>query len=366
MSENCMKHNSGKLERLINSIKNLFIPDNMVTEVKKKNLLVKYLQYLKNCLEVQAINKSNNKCKKCNWSLCQCGNVNEDPLNFTQVSKLFPNMNEKDLSRDQVWAKAPRSLEESEGTKNRISTTVSLTHFDMTNVHQNLKLSECVVSNKNEKYMDNPKKKPSLIQANSPIEIYKQPIKMYGGGRPKKVKAPKLRVVSCENDMISTISTIIRSLNHVWGVFDNHKKCQMKDDFNCTFCAVRSLSIRLNQPKREASVRPYELLMQEQIFDNTGPSDMLEATLQQLLLLTSSSNKEFMRNINCNNNCSNCVRVNQLSNQLIIKIEGGNNVNNIENILQNHVGELQFLQFLQVIQKTARHFFKHRNIIYIL
>ena len=81
VNKTLITHIFGKLERLINSIENLLIPENMEIEVERKNSLIKHLQYLKSCTEVQT-NLMKTKCQKCKWLSCQCEYTNDDPLNF--------------------------------------------------------------------------------------------------------------------------------------------------------------------------------------------------------------------------------------------------------------------------------------------
>ena len=66
-----------------------------------------------------------------------------------------------------------------------------------------------------------------------------QNMKLLGGGRPKIVKAPNLRVITTSSNIIITIATLIRSLNTLWSIYDTHQRCRLG---SCKFCAIRSLS----------------------------------------------------------------------------------------------------------------------------
>ena len=99
--------------------------------------------------------------------------------------------------------------------------------------------------------------------------------KLFGGARPKIIKAPKLRVITSTKHIIDVISTVIRSFNPIWHFFDTHQKCPLKREKNCTFCAMRSLSQWLNQQKREPSIHPHELQIQEETIEVNCKIDML-------------------------------------------------------------------------------------------
>ena len=78
------------------------------------------------------------------------------------------------------------------------------------------------------------------------------PDKVKGGGRPAKIQIPKLRIVRYEeNQHLELLANIIRPLFPYWHMFDSHDVCKYNQENNCAFCAVRSLSVRMNDTKRE-------------------------------------------------------------------------------------------------------------------
>ena len=158
--------------------------------------------------------------------------------------------------------------------------------------------------------------------------------KLIGGGRPKIVKAPKLRIITSPNNYINIISTVIRSINNIWYLYDEHNKCPMKSEGNCTFCAMRSLSQRLNQQKREPSIQPHELLMQEDKIEVNCTTDMLESFFNKILQLSSEDNKEFMQNCSLNAICKHCGQAKTLYNQPLIEIKDNNQSESTEEILE--------------------------------
>ena len=81
-----------------------------------------------------------------------------------------------------------------------------------------------------------------------------------GGGRPKKVQIPKLRIViSEENENYDLLANSLRSFSQYWHLYDAHPPCKFSVEENCKFCAIRSLSLRLNGVKREPSIKPHEI-----------------------------------------------------------------------------------------------------------
>ena len=85
-------------------------------------------------------------------------------------------------------------------------------------------------------------------------------LKMKGGGRPSKKKVPKLRIIEAENENISLLSNLMRSFAPYWHLYDDHIQCKYGEEKSCNFCSVRSLSMRLNEQKREPFIYPYEIL----------------------------------------------------------------------------------------------------------
>ena len=142
--EQCQKRISIKLERLNNAVTNLNVPDYMATEVERKTSLLKSLKYLKSCHE-NNIHSKKTRCKNCKWVVCKCNSVMDNLLNFTQPSEILPNITH-----------ASRTLD------NKSEQKVNMT-------------SETF---------------PSL--SNGKLVSVNKHTKLFGGGRPKVVKAPKL------------------------------------------------------------------------------------------------------------------------------------------------------------------------------
>ena len=88
-------------------------------------------------------------------------------------------------------------------------------------------------------------------------------LKMKGGGRPSKKKVPKLRIIEAENENISLLSNLTRSFAPYWYLYDDHTQCKYGEEKSCHFCSVNSLSMRLNEKKREPFIYPYEILRDE-------------------------------------------------------------------------------------------------------
>ena len=94
---------------------------------------------------------------------------------------------------------------------------------------------------------------------------------------------------------------------------------------------------RLNKPKREKSIHPHELLLQEDLFYSDHTSNTLEFVFQRLLISSSKDNKEFMRNLNLNIKRLYCEHTNPLSNEPFIKIKDNNQGENIEQIVHKYL-----------------------------
>ena len=265
VNERLDKSTSLKLERFINALTFLNVPNHMTVEVRRKTSLLNYLKFLISC---QENNKNSEKkmCMKCKWVACHCKTSSEETLMFTQDSELYPSLNEKEEAADRMWAQASRSVAENQPIK-KLNEYEIITSDIISLIHTDDRLGS---ENKNAELIGGGK--PKIVQQN---------LKLLGGARPKIVKPPKLRVTSSSNNIINTISMVIRSLNPVWSIYDTHQKCRLKKSENCTFCAIRSLSQRLNEPKREKSIQPHELHLQEEIIFSDHSSNTLESVVNK-------------------------------------------------------------------------------------
>ena len=91
-------------------------------------------------------------------------------------------------------------------------------------------------------------------------ELEKKPSNLKGGARPPKVIIPKLRIIQSENEIIDLFANIVRSFSPYWHLYDSHDPCKFDNHKSCVFCSVRSLSLRLNERKQEATIVPHEML----------------------------------------------------------------------------------------------------------
>ena len=92
-----------------------------------------------------------------------------------------------------------------------------------------------------------------------PVVFY--PDKLKGGGRPAKIQLPKLRIVRYEeNQHLELLANIIRPLFPYWHMFDSHDVCKYNQENNCYFCAVRGLSVRMNDIRQEPYITSHELI----------------------------------------------------------------------------------------------------------
>ena len=84
-------------------------------------------------------------------------------------------------------------------------------------------------------------------------------LKLLGGGRPKIVKPPKIRILAPENEQLNIVATIFRSMDKYWFLYDHHGMCKFVGGESCKFCAFRSISLRLNERKPEPFIQPHEI-----------------------------------------------------------------------------------------------------------
>ena len=92
----------------------------------------------------------------------------------------------------------------------------------------------------------------------SEIDDTSQLVIVKGGAREKKekkIKIPKLRVV--DSEQYDSLANHLRVFSKYWHHYDSHAVCPY--DKKCAFCLSRSISMRLNGPKREPSIKPREL-----------------------------------------------------------------------------------------------------------
>ena len=166
-------------------------------------------------------------------------------------------------------------------------------------------------------------------------------IKLNGGGRPKIIRPPKIRIISPGNKMINTLGSVFRTLNDYWFLFDDHKKCNYREENPCTFCAFRSLSQRLNQAKREPSIQPYELMMQTEIFELQRDQLTFDFIIDQTITLMCEKNRYFSNNANLNLACEGCGKIDKLSSSSLISIGDENQYDDISDILLEEIRNLK-------------------------
>ena len=127
-----------------------------------------------------------------------------------------------------------------------------------------------------------------------------------GRGRPKIIKPPKLRILAPCNEWLNMLVTLFRGLNNYWFLYDHHPRCQYVAEHTCIFCALQSLSQRLNQPKREKHIEPYKLNSLCRTFsDDCSEKDNTVKMVESFINHLSKSHGGFhLLEINCIENLS--------------------------------------------------------------
>ena len=139
--------------------------------------------------------------------------------------------------------------------------------------------------------------------------------KVKGGARQAKVKIPKLRVVNPkENINLQMFTNLIRPLFPYWHLYDSHEACKF-DQEHCTFCAVRSLSLRMNDTKREPFIIPHEILSTR----NEKESESFQLSVENMFIGMATSCQKFQENVGLKIQCVSCKTLSKIDNNPILK-----------------------------------------------
>ena len=76
--------------------------------------------------------------------------------------------------------------------------------------------------------------------------------------------------INCDDQLLFSLITVFRSFEGIWKNFDNHQLCMQakKAGLRCLFCQVRSLSLRVNRAKIKVSLKPVEIMSQQDQLPN--------------------------------------------------------------------------------------------------
>ena len=116
--------------------------------------------------------------------------------------------------------------------------------------------------------------------------------KLKGGAKEETIK----RFIS-KTDQYNTVLNVLRS-SKLFEQFNNHEKCRVAD--LCSFCLLRSLMFKINNPKGRKKIIPVEIEIQFQSTDDQQP---ISCKLADILRKASSCNQEFKKSI-CIMNCN--------------------------------------------------------------
>merc|ERR1711954_270687 len=167
-----------------------------------------------------------------------------------------------------------------------------------------------------------------------PVVFY--PDKLKGGGRPAKIQIPKLRIVRYEeNQHLELLANINRPLFPYWHMFDSHDVCKYNQENNCAFCAVRNLSVRMNDAKREPYITPHELITKS--IDTH--CDSFALFLENVLLEMAGSCCEFKNNMGLSIKCLPCNTVLKIDEHPIINCQITQERESIHSIFKGAVEE---------------------------
>merc|ERR1711954_123152 len=110
--------------------------------------------------------------------------------------------------------------------------------------------------------------------------------KLKGGAKEERIKQ-----FTSKNDKYNTVLNILRS-SKLFEQFNNHEKCQVADF--CSFCLLRSLMFKINNPKGRKTIVPIEIEFQLCPTSNQQP---IISILEYILDKASSCNPEFKNSI---------------------------------------------------------------------
>ena len=157
--------------------------------------------------------------------------------------------------------------------------------------------------------------------------------KVKGGARPAKVKIPKLRVLNPEeNKNLQMFTNLIRPLFPYWHSYDSHEVCKF-DQESCTFCEVRSLSLRMNGTKREPFIIPHEILSAR----NMKEMESFQLSVENMFTGMASSCGKFQENVGLKIQCVSCKTLSKIDNNPVLKCENVKENQNLSSILQRYM-----------------------------
>ena len=133
------------------------------------------------------------------------------------------------------------SIRRNEAKKNKHTKTINFTSDETIGlVQQRIKVLE-------EFEILNEKLKKLLSETVVPVNI-----KLRGGGKPVQPKG--LSGFDSDSNVVNTVCNILRSLQNLWPLFDQHKLCSHSDKtltgYSCIFCLARSLVYRSSYGKK--------------------------------------------------------------------------------------------------------------------
>ena len=116
-------------------------------------------------------------------------------------------------------------------------------------------------------------------------------------------------------------------------MFDSHNVCEYDQENGCVFCSVRSLSLRMNDTKREPYITPHELL-KKSIDTQSGSFSLL---LEEVLSKMADSCCEFKKNMGLTIRCVSCDTVSKINENLINHCQVTEEKESIHSILEREI-----------------------------
>ena len=327
-------------------------------------------------------NKVTDICVKCKWIHCRCENT-EHEFSFDMTSEIFPtemelppqikSLQEKthivksevvaietgmrtfsneivveDSSSEEltmVEKKLPNMIDnvellEKQSKELKITAPQNILDYIMQNAKQHCK--RCFIDHTPlprwcSKYMENNKTKgkcqqlpTSKIRSSETSSIQR----LCGGGRPKVIKPPKIRVLSPENRRINVLGTIFRSFNKYWFLYDHHEKCPFIEGVCCEFCSIRSISQRLNERKREPFIQPHEI-------QNVEEDVHLDDLLGNCIIKMSERFNEFSINQALHLICEKCGQTHKTEKGPLVIIDVDNEKGDLCTEIENYINRAE-------------------------
>ena len=132
--------------------------------------------------------------------------------------------------------------------------------------------------------------------------------------------------IQCEVTFISHFINLFRSLESEWSLFENHKVCNRskKESGNhCAFCAIRSVSLRVNRAKTRRNIKPVELtsILDQLPCENKTKKDFQKQFLEALETIFFYEDNASRYFLGSHSECISCDNSFSISESLLLSLK---------------------------------------------